>query len=451
MASFETRAPLAVRHLPLPNSLDPLPPSFKQGLVPVALCAMLSVISVTVLLGFITFRFISWRRYNTEHVRYNQYIILIYNLLLADLQQSIAFSISFHWLRLDKILAPTGSCFAQAGFLHLGDVASGFFVLAIAMHTWLSVVKGYRMSYRWFVVAILLIWMAALILTILGPAMYGNRFFGRAGAWCWVSAEFENERLYFHYLWIFIFEFGTIAIYGHIVYYLRGRIGRTVNSDTTKISRATKFMVLYPAVYVILTLPIAVGRMVAMAGTETPDIVFCVVGTLLTSCGWIDALLYTLTRRGLVSSELSVGHTTHRQNVTAITANATRPGDDLELQSASKDAATGATRTITIIGGVGNRISGLMNCRRGHSEIREKYDHPDSHYEHSLTGSRDSIVKRVSAISGIEKVTETTIQVDSASSGGNSNDDEFTQGLIQPSDESEKGCNLNSLKEAHCA
>jgi hypothetical protein len=183
MASLEPRNMLSKRYFAFPNSMDPMTPTFKTGLIPVALFAMMSLISVSALIGFITWRLISWRKHYKEYVGYNQYVILIYMLLLADLQQAVAFSISFHWLRLGKILAPTPACFIQAWFLHIGDVASGFFVLAIAIHTWMGVVRGYRMPYRWFVTTILLIWLVALTLTFLGPAMYGNKFFARAGGW----------------------------------------------------------------------------------------------------------------------------------------------------------------------------------------------------------------------------------------------------------------------------
>lgn len=181
--ALEARMMFERRYSPFPNSMDPLTPAFKRGLIPVTLCAMLSLISVSILLVFITHRLISWRKHYKEYVGYNQYVILIYNLLLADLQQSIAFAMSFHWLRLDKILAPTAPCFVQAWFLNLGDVASGFFVLAIAVHTWLGVVRGYKMPYKWFVVSILIIWAFALLLTIIGPAMHGDRFFARAAGW----------------------------------------------------------------------------------------------------------------------------------------------------------------------------------------------------------------------------------------------------------------------------
>jgi len=180
---MEPRAALVKRYYPYPNSLDPMTPVYEKGLIPVALFAMMSLISVSLLLIFITWRLIGWRRHHREYVGYNQYLILIYNLLLADLQQSIAFSITFHWLRLDKIIAPTVPCFVQGWFLHIGDVSSGFFVLAIAVHTWLGVVRGYRMPYLWFVVSILMIWLAAITLTVIGPALHGKHFFTRAGGW----------------------------------------------------------------------------------------------------------------------------------------------------------------------------------------------------------------------------------------------------------------------------
>jgi hypothetical protein len=180
------------QHTSSQNSMDPLTPVYRLGLIPVVVFAMMSLISVTVLLLFITHRLVLWRRFYKEYVGYNQYIILIYNLLLADLQQAIAFAMSFHWLRIDSIKAPTVPCFIQGWFLNLGDVSSGFFVLAIAIHTWLGVVHGYKMTYPWFITSILFIWLVALVLTILGPAMYHGQFFARAGGW--VSAILLQDR-----------------------------------------------------------------------------------------------------------------------------------------------------------------------------------------------------------------------------------------------------------------
>lgn len=190
-----------------------------------------------------------------------------------------------------------------------------------------------------------------------------------------------------------------------------------MNNDTSKLTRATKFMVMYPGVYVILTLPIAVGRMVSMTGTSLPDTFFCVAGALLTSCGWIDALLYTLTRRVLVTNDLSTGGHQYSQNVTAVHTNAARPGDEHNYGLQSMDKEVGQARTVTIVGG-SNRISRLVDTKkrsdgsrlgRGRSAAHSR-GHPDPLRENSPTGSQDSIMR--SGLGGIGVMTETNIQVE---------------------------------------
>jgi hypothetical protein len=170
---------------------------------------------------------------------------------------------------------------------------------------------------------------------------------------------------------------------------------------------------MYPAVYIILTLPIAVGRMVAMTGQQMPDLFFIVAGSLLTSCGWIDALLYTLTRRVLVSGDLNTGQ--YNRSVTATLTNAARPGDDdhYGLQSMSnKEALTSTARTVTIVGG-SNRLSRIIDHRCGRSHAMRSRQDDTLHEDDSptRTGSQDSIMHQGN---GINIITETNIQVETA-------------------------------------
>lgn len=405
---------------------DPLSKDFRVGLIPVALFATLSLLSVSALLLFITNRLVSWRKHYRQYVGYNQYVILIFNLLIADLQQAIAFTITFHWLNLGKIMAPSAPCFIQAWFLQIGDVSSGFFVLAIAVHTWLGVVKGYKVPYLWFVLSILCIWAFALLLTLLGPAMYKSQYFSEAGGWCWVSAKHQGERLWLHYLWIFIVEIVTVVIYAHICIHLRGRISSILaNGSSGNLTRATKFMVMYPAAYVVLTLPIAVGRTIAMTGVELPDTVFCITGSLLASCGWIDALLYTMTRRVLTSQDLSGAQYSRTHNtVTVVGTNAIRPGDDedpFDLQTiGSKTPINTAARTVTIVGGRDHRLSRALDHRG--AQTRPQIDEDiRSEDNPSRNGSQDSIYKSSPRGNKINIKTETNIQVET-------NDEEFDVG-----------------------
>jgi hypothetical protein len=62
-------------------------------------------------------------------------------------------------------------------------------------------------------------------------------------------------------------------------------------------------MVAYPIVYVICTLPLASARMAAMGGHSPSLARLCLAGAMITSNGWLDVLLYTLTRRIMVFSD----------------------------------------------------------------------------------------------------------------------------------------------------
>jgi len=191
-------------YFPPPYSVDPLPSTIRHGLIPVGILAVLSVFSTLCLIGFIAFRFATWRLHYKTFVGYNQYVVLVLNLLLADLQQGSAYLISWHWIHKNYILAPHPACFAQGWLLHAGDVGSAFFVLAIAVHTFYTAVYGKRIGNRAFYVIVTGIWIFTYFLTGLGVGLHGERYFVRAGAWCWVSSEYEHDRLALHYIWLFV-------------------------------------------------------------------------------------------------------------------------------------------------------------------------------------------------------------------------------------------------------
>ena len=192
------------QYFPSPYSASPLPKSIRNGLIPIGLLAVLSVLSTTVLICFIAYRFATWRMHYRTFLGYNQYVVLVLNLLLADLQQASGFIISWHWFQEDKILAPSSACFAQGWLIHSGDVASGLFVLAIAIHTFYTAVYGRRVGNRMFAGVIVGLWGLAYLLTGTGVGMHGDKYFVRAGAWCWVSSHYENDRLFLHYLFVFV-------------------------------------------------------------------------------------------------------------------------------------------------------------------------------------------------------------------------------------------------------
>lgn len=62
-------------------------------------------------------------------------------------------------------------------------------------------------------------------------------------------------------------------------------------------------MVVYPLVYVVCTIPLASARMAAMSGNPPSLKRLCLAGAMITSNGWLDVLLYTLTRRIMIFSD----------------------------------------------------------------------------------------------------------------------------------------------------
>jgi hypothetical protein len=285
---------------------------------------------------------ISWRKFYCHPIASNQIFVLIYNLLIADFQQALSFLLAFHWVAQNKLLGPTNVCFAQAWLIQIGDVSSGLWVLLIGVHTFVYVVLQKSIPRRFFIAGVVSLWIFCLILTAVGPLIHRQDFFVPAGAWCWINSDYELERLYLHYVWIFLAQVGSICIYATIYIVLRNRLAEvasqqpsgsskkdeiaeidnlgvattttiltTASIDTfhdsrQRIAKAARYMVVYPVAYVALTLPLASGRVAAMAGRHVPVIYLTVAGSLIGSCGVIDVILYISMRKGLVKSVLGL-------------------------------------------------------------------------------------------------------------------------------------------------
>jgi hypothetical protein len=103
----------------LGGTLSPLTDDLSRGLIPVAVFGVLSFSAASCLFLLLTFRIIKWS-IKSRHI--NQFVILIWNLLLADIQQSMAFLLNAKWLMEDRIHVGTTACWAQGWFVSTGDL-----------------------------------------------------------------------------------------------------------------------------------------------------------------------------------------------------------------------------------------------------------------------------------------------------------------------------------------
>lgn len=221
---------------PESDDISPLPTSLHNGLIAISIFALLSFILTSTLFVYLTYKLLSWHfhkksraanlakniptpqlttdfTYNdggafgpqgqsskaaheeriqkiqeARHRPPNQFLILVFNLIIADMHQGAAFLLSARWIQKGGIFIDDPTCFVQGFFDSNGDLSSSLFITAIAVHTYLSVVKNYRPPHRVLYAVIVAIWLFTYSLSLI-PLLatrngkdYGG-YFVRAGPW----------------------------------------------------------------------------------------------------------------------------------------------------------------------------------------------------------------------------------------------------------------------------
>ncbi|ETS80918.1 hypothetical protein PFICI_08447 [Pestalotiopsis fici W106-1] len=321
-------------HLPADGStLAPLPKTVRNGLIAVTTLALLSFVSTALLVLYITYRLIKWDvvvkqtkqqniddaatrqtevdgtndlslgleerhyvflkakfpsppnsepptpRFEKEHGhheikdnRWNPVLMLIYNLLCANLIEAMAFLLSGKqrsvlfstpswgilatcidrlvqylddlrangqlrmrllisisvvvWVKEDGIFVPTAACWAQGWFMQVGKlVCSGMLVL-ISVNTYTTIVKGYKLPRMLIYILTGTVWVIAFafplisILSTHNGADHGG-FYSRAGAWCWVNPKYTVYSLWLEYFWIFVAMAVTVCLLMWVLFSLQ--------------------------------------------------------------------------------------------------------------------------------------------------------------------------------------------------------------------------------------
>jgi hypothetical protein len=166
----------------LHTTLDPLPPVLRHGLVAVAFCGLLSLVSSVALFTWLTYRLCVFYQKGQLRDGLNQFLLLIYNLVLADIQQAMAFALTSVYLSQDKIDVDSSTCWANGWFVSTGDLASGVFILSIALHTYYAVVLGRQLSNKLFYGGIAGAWIFIYLMAVIGVGR-DPHIYKRAGAW----------------------------------------------------------------------------------------------------------------------------------------------------------------------------------------------------------------------------------------------------------------------------
>ncbi|KXJ88460.1 hypothetical protein Micbo1qcDRAFT_207188 [Microdochium bolleyi] len=136
------------------------------------------------------------QRPRQKHKAANPLLILIYNLILADVSLSATFAANIVWLREDMVNIEYATCRVQGWLVSFGCVISSAFLLTLALYTYAIVLNGWRPSSKSTIGVCLIIWAASIIVTCIGPLVSGKEhFYARQQLWCWIEGSNLGWRL----------------------------------------------------------------------------------------------------------------------------------------------------------------------------------------------------------------------------------------------------------------
>lgn len=241
------------------------------------------------------------------------------SLLLSDLIQAIGSILNVKWIR-DLAVVVDDTCTVQGVLKQTADVATAFWSLVIAIHTFCILFLDLKPNRVALLATLIAGWSGIAAIVAVGPAgMDTTRhgpFFGISGYWCWIAEEYPTSRITLDYLFMFIAAAFSFVIYSLIFLRLRGNIivhnwhisfrraavsmgisawrGQGLENRALAIA---KKMLLYPVAYTIMILPIAASRFSSFAGQDVPFEVTIFADSVFLLSGVINVALFIMIRR----------------------------------------------------------------------------------------------------------------------------------------------------------
>ncbi|KAI3400403.1 hypothetical protein diail_3420 [Diaporthe ilicicola] len=249
----------------------------------------------------------------------NPFPILVYNLLLADMQEAMAYALSIHWLSVDGIYAPSTVCWVQGWFGSVSNLGASLFLSAISITTFSTIVLGHKPSRRTLYMVITGIWGFTYGVNTAGvlcamrsnPVVsMGEEYFMRANVWCWISSEYNAWRLWSHYFWVIMSITLTSCLYAAVVFTLwrqkrscRDMPQRRVHtpessqheSEAPRQSGYHPAFLVYPVIYLVCIAPLVIGRISIIMGYDLGISYFAFAGSILAANGLLNSVLWTTT------------------------------------------------------------------------------------------------------------------------------------------------------------
>jgi len=317
-------SPMSDRDAVLPDGSDYVlsmayTPKDAQGVTVLVVVSVFSLIAVVGLLLAIALSAFNTRSsLDKQHLFIRTHVAAYFiSLLLSDLIQAIGSILSARWTH-DMAVVVGDFCTLQGVLKQTADVATAFWTLVIAIHTFcllfLELKPGRFVLYATLIAG----WSGIAAIVIAGPAALNTArhgpFYGISGYWCWISPPYTTAHVTLDYMFMFMAALFSFVLYTLIFLRLRGNVvvtGWRVSFRRSGITawRGKQFenqalaiakqMLLYPVAYTIIILPIAAARFSSFAGNDVPFAATIFCDTVFLLSGVVNVTLFTTTRRML--------------------------------------------------------------------------------------------------------------------------------------------------------
>lgn len=256
--------------------------------------------------------------------------IMFMNLVFADFIQALGFGMNYVWIKQPNVSCVAHECATMCTFqgvlIQLGDLASAYSNLMIAIQTYVILIFSWHLPLWSAWVSIPALWTIVGAFSFIPPTVNGtwsgsHPFYTWTGAWCWINEDYGPLRLYLHYFWIFVAAFASIALYGHIFFSLRlhlrsSRAGShgiipVADPHRKKLERKAEGMLMYPTGFIVMILPLSAYRLAALAGHDWGITAAGVAGSMYCLSGFVDVLLFGITRSIIAWPVFGGTKTTH--------------------------------------------------------------------------------------------------------------------------------------------
>ncbi|KAF9486233.1 hypothetical protein BDN70DRAFT_870320 [Pholiota conissans] len=281
----------------------------KAGVTIIALVALSSLLAIIYLFAI---RRPAARTFKSTHL-FGYFMCL----LVANVIQGIGTIIDLEWVSRGRVVEGF-SCTLQGALKQSGNLGASFWSLIISVHIFLLVFLKIRSNQATFIGIIIATWIVILLIPLIGRFVLQSAelgpYFGIAGEWCWVTRNYQNERIFLECVFTLVTIGISFILYSAIILRIRGKLvkqknttwrlnffsknnveGATSNNNYAENNRGmlkiAKNMIWYPISYAVIMTPMTIIRIVELKYDSVPFAWTAISGIVFNSFGLINVIL----------------------------------------------------------------------------------------------------------------------------------------------------------------